>query len=155
MSRKWDKRFMDLARVVSTWSKDPDHKIGAVLTDSSNRVLSLGYNGPPKNIIDSGLPEERKRLRTIHAELNAILNCSIPHTATSLYIYPYAPCAQCAAAILQTNIARVLYAKELKLSNWKASQDEAIKMLNEGGIDLIEFSQFPQSLIGVFWDDKY
>ena len=28
---KWDRRFMEMAQMVSTWSKDPSSKIGAVV----------------------------------------------------------------------------------------------------------------------------
>ena len=41
---KWHKRFFDLAYLVASWSKDPSSKIGAVIVDSRNRVISTGYN---------------------------------------------------------------------------------------------------------------
>ena len=53
--KSWDTRFIDLAKLVSTWSKDPSTKVGAVITDDNNRVISLGYNGFPKNIQDISL----------------------------------------------------------------------------------------------------
>lgn len=32
MHSKWDKRFWELAKFVAEWSKDPNAKIGAVIT---------------------------------------------------------------------------------------------------------------------------
>ena len=48
----WDLRFLDLAKLVSTWSQDPSTKVGAVIADSDNRIVSIGYNGFPKGIKD-------------------------------------------------------------------------------------------------------
>jgi dCMP deaminase len=47
MSPKWIVRFLDLARTVSQWSKDPSTKVGAVIADNQQRVVSLGFNGFP------------------------------------------------------------------------------------------------------------
>ncbi len=71
----WDARFLELARLVSTWSKDPSTQVGAVIT-RGKFVVSLGFNGHPKGVTDSpGRLENREvKYRTIiHAEINAIL----------------------------------------------------------------------------------
>jgi dCMP deaminase len=41
---KWDLRYLNLAKEVSTWSKDPSSKIGAVAVGSKGQVLAQGYN---------------------------------------------------------------------------------------------------------------
>ena len=45
---KWDRDFLELA---STWanlkSKDPKVKVGAIIVDEHNRIISTGYNGFP------------------------------------------------------------------------------------------------------------
>lgn len=43
-TRKWDFRFMQVARVVSTWSSCSSRSVGAVLV-RNRRILSSGYNG--------------------------------------------------------------------------------------------------------------
>src|SRR6056300_1257995 len=74
---KWDKRFMDMAQMISTWSKDPSSKIGAVAVNDEKRILATGYNGFPRGIADT---EERlnnrdeKYPRIIHAEMNVLMN---------------------------------------------------------------------------------
>ena len=50
---KWDARFMALSKLVSTWSKDPSTGVGVVLTDSRNRILSVAFNGLPRQVVDS------------------------------------------------------------------------------------------------------
>src|SRR6056300_417538 len=74
---KWDQRFMQMAQMVSTWSKDPSSKIGAVAVNDEKRILATGYNGFPRGIADT---EERlnnrdeKYPRIIHAEMNVLMN---------------------------------------------------------------------------------
>ncbi len=48
INTKWDKRFLKLAREISTWSKDPSSKIGAVIVNDERRILATGYNGFPR-----------------------------------------------------------------------------------------------------------
>ena len=45
---KWDKRFMEMADLVSTWSScyQPNRQIGAVIV-KDNRIITTGYNGAP------------------------------------------------------------------------------------------------------------
>ena len=50
---KWDQRYINLAKEVSTWSKDPSKQIGAVVIGSKGQVLSQGYNGFPRGVSDN------------------------------------------------------------------------------------------------------
>ena len=80
LSNKWDIRYMQLAEQISTWSKDPTSKIGAVAVGDKGQVLAQGYNGFPRSIKD----DERYNNRTIkykyivHSEMNAIFNAAVP-----------------------------------------------------------------------------
>jgi len=110
--KKWDKRYLDLAQLVSTWSKDVSTKVGSVIVSPGNRVISLGYNGLPAYVPDD--PEilhnrERKLAHTIHSEMNSILSAQgTDLTGSTLYVYPFAPCSNCASAIIQVGIMRVV-----------------------------------------------
>ena len=53
MSDKWDIRFLELAKHISAWSKDPSTKVGCVAIGNHGQVLSQGYNGFPRGILDS------------------------------------------------------------------------------------------------------
>lgn len=50
---KWDSRFMDLARLVAGWSKDPSTQVGAVIVDPDKRIVSTGFNGFPRCVNDA------------------------------------------------------------------------------------------------------
>lgn len=45
---KWDKRFMDMAELVSTWTScaRQGRAIGAIIV-KDKRILTTGYNGAP------------------------------------------------------------------------------------------------------------
>ncbi len=37
LSEKWDRRFIELAQHIATWSKDPSSRVGAVIVDEHRR----------------------------------------------------------------------------------------------------------------------
>ena len=43
----------NLAKHIGSWSKDPSTKVGAVIVDDKNRIVSVGYNGFPRGVEDS------------------------------------------------------------------------------------------------------
>lgn len=137
MSEKWDMRFIDLAKHISQWSRDPSTKVGAVVA-MGNRVISLGYNGFPRTLSDDEdiyLDRERKYKRVVHAELNAILFARNNIAGSTLYNWPFMPCCACAGAIIQTGICRVV-APTHDSSRWMEDWGEAIRMFEESHVKL-------------------
>jgi dCMP deaminase len=124
----WDKRFLRLALEVSTWSKDPNTKVGAVLVQDRNRVVSFGYNGFPRGIPDQpSLLNDRayKNLVTVHAEVNALISAAgrlEPYGRLALYS-TLPPCAQCMGALLQSGVKEFvsLYPEAEQWERWKES----------------------------------
>lgn len=103
----WDQRFMDMAAVAASWSKDPSTKCGAVIVDPLKRVVSLGFNGFPRTIYDDPKMLEDRDVKykvTIHAEINAILFAKRDVTDCTIYVHESLPCGQCAALIAQAGI---------------------------------------------------
>ena len=71
----WDDFFFDMCQVVSAKSKDPSTKVGAVIVNSGNSIISTGFNGFPIGIddhVESRYERPEKYLWTCHAEENAI-----------------------------------------------------------------------------------
>lgn len=141
MTTNWSSRFMDMAHLVSKWSKDPSTQVGAVITDDKHRIISVGFNGEPRGVLEP-LTRERKLLRTIHAEQNAMAFAGRDLTGCRIYI-THPPCAQCAAMIVQRGLAIVCYdVRDLNngyLERWKDSLDEANRMLHESNVAIIPF----------------
>jgi dCMP deaminase len=135
---KWDQRMSDLANLVSTWSKDPSTGVGAVIVDDKHRVVSLGYNGFPRCVVDSDemlFDRDEKLRRTIHAEENALLFASRPVEGCTMYV-THPPCARCAAKIVQAGIARVVaqMPDELFSGRWEEDMRSASAMFAEAGV---------------------
>ncbi len=145
MSEKWDARFVEVARVISTWAScyQPERKIGAVIV-KNKRIMTTGYNGAPAGIrtcvergeclrrklgIPSGTRQEM--CYATHAEQNAIIQAArlgISIEGATLYC-THQPCAVCAKMIVNAGIVRVVYEH--------GYPDEfAVELLREGGVQL-------------------
>lgn len=137
----WDRRFLGLARHVAAWSKDPSTKTGAVIVDSQNRVVSLGYNGLPRGVADTDArlrDRATKYKMIVHCERNAILFARQPLTGCTLYTWPFQSCAPCAAMVIQSGITRCVApaASPDLLSRWADDCDIAQQMFAEAGVVL-------------------
>jgi dCMP deaminase len=134
----WDKRYLDLAKHISTWSKDPSTKVGAVIT-KNNKEIALGFNGIPSGLDDGKYLGSRdiKIACVLHAEINAIFSTSQDLEGATMYTSS-APCSNCAAAIVQKKFARVVMPPvdfELaKRWNYHLSK----QMFDEVGIEVVE-----------------
>lgn len=133
----WNARFMALAHHVALWSKDESTKVGAVIVNDKRRIISLGYNGPPRGVSDTHASRETKLHRTLHAEENAILFADRDPEGCTLYVTHH-PCAHCAAMIIQAGIGTVFIPpiEAEFLHRWYSGINEAKSMLHAAGVDL-------------------
>jgi dCMP deaminase len=142
---KWDKKFIKLSNHIADWSKDTNKKVGAVIVDTDNIVLSMGYNGIPRDCddsIDARYERPMKYLFTEHAERNAIYHAArhgVSLKNCKIYVTLF-PCADCARAIIQSGISKII-APEPNLEHeiWGVHFQAAIGMFNEAKIDIITF----------------
>ena len=110
----WDEYFMGVAILASKRSKDPNTQVGACIVDENNVILSTGYNGFPYGCSDDDFPWDRtgddtKYSYVVHAELNAILNARGKNLKGSKIYVDLFPCNECAKAIIQAGIKRIVY----------------------------------------------
>jgi len=125
-----------MAKLVSTWSKDPSTKVGAVIVDSDNTVISVGFNGLPRRIQDTDQRLNNRDIKLkmiIHAEINAIITAKRPLNGTTIYTYPFMSCSQCAGLIIQSGICRHISYKTDN-ERWKDSFDLALEMFDEARV---------------------
>ena len=150
MFDKWDKRFMEMARLVSTWAScyKRDRKIGAVIV-LDKRVMTTGYNGAPAGV--STCVERGECLReklgiasgtrhevcyAVHAEQNAIIQAAklgIRIDGATLYC-THQPCILCAKMIVNSGIRRVVYEQGYP-------DDFSREILAEGGVSVERWSE--------------
>lgn len=129
MINKWDKRMMRVAQEISTWSKDDERKVGCVITTNRYRIISTGFNGYPLNIDDTNL--SHKLLKTVHAEINALISIPFDKQNLRMYIYGGHPCSQCAATIVQHGITDLFCPAVDVESSWTESMSVAIDIFDQ------------------------
>lgn len=129
---KWTSRFLELAELVSSWSKDPARKVGAVIVDKNNVVVSLGYNGFPRGVEDIYISQQDKLSKTVHAEMNAILWARSDLRGCTMYVHPYMPCSTCAGLIIQAGIKSVHCKTGIIKDKWH--MQETLDMFQEAGV---------------------
>ena len=146
-SEKWHKRFMEVAELVATWSKDPSTKTGAIVVGPDREIRATGYNGLVRGV-DDNIPERMERPTKYdffeHAERNAIYNACL--TGTSLkgcVMYAtHAPCTDCARAIIQSGIKMVV-THEVKIdentpkNTWRDKLVYSEQMFKEAGVEYL------------------
>ena len=147
---KWDKRFMEAARLVSTWSScyQENRQVGAVIA-KNKRILTTGYNGASSGIknckergeclrrklgIASGTQHER--CYATHAEQNAIIQAArlgVSIEGATLYC-THQPCVICAKMIINSGISRVVYAQGYP-------DKFAMELFSEAGVECTLFEE--------------
>jgi dCMP deaminase len=142
---KWDLRFLRIAEEVRLWSKDPGTKVGCVLVNE-RRILSTGYNGFPATISDDlerYIDRDFKLSITVHAEANAILNAAKNGTkveGSTLYV-TFPPCSQCASAVIQAGVAKVVCPDAASApERWRSNFIAANNLFYEAGVQVLYYS---------------
>ncbi len=141
-STKWDNRFLVLAKLIGSWSKDPSTKVGAVIVDEDNKIVSLGYNGFPKKISDNDRLNHRETKYNIvvHAEMNALAFANKSVEGCTLYTYPFEPCPRCACSIIQYGIKRVVSVVNTD-ERWEDQFKLSRELFKEAGVQQKIYSQ--------------
>lgn len=143
MCNKWDQRYLAQAKEISSWSKDPSSKVGAIAVGKHGQILSQGYNGFPRGIKDLNeryADRETKYKYVVHAEMNCIYNACLNGVSlenSCLYIYGRSLCPECTKGVIQVGVAKVImqHAPYPKEDKWEKHFHLTEEMLNEVGID--------------------
>jgi dCMP deaminase len=145
VSERWDIKYLNLAKHVSTWSHDPSTKVGAVVVNWDYQQEFIGYNGFPKGVLDTlkrYSDRETKYKMVVHAEVNAILKAGHLAKGSTLYVYPAFAlppvCNECAKVAIQAGIKEVVgYNPDLndeRVKRWFQSIEISRTMFEEAGI---------------------
>lgn len=146
---KWDKRFMEMAELVSTWSScyRTGRQVGAVIV-KNKRILTTGYNGAPsgvKSCVEKGVcmrdemgvasGTRAELCYAVHAEQNAICQAAklgISVEGATIYV-THQPCVICAKMIVNSGITRIMYKHPYP-------DEFSLKIFEEAGIELIHYT---------------
>ena len=142
--QKWHNRFMDMAKLIADWSKDPSSKIGAVAVNDERRILATGYNGFPKGIEDT--PERlndrpTKHSLVVHAEMNALMNAlysGVSLKGATMYVYGLPICPDCAKCVIQAGVKHVVIPTDkTDKGAWQSVWEEkSLPMFKESGVQV-------------------
>ena len=140
MASKWDLRFIELARHISEWSKDPSTKVGCVIVGEDREIRSTGFNGFPRGIDDTSerLEDRNQKYPMIcHAEENAIMHAArigVSLKGTMAYV-TWPPCSRCTRSLIQAGVSEVVYPSNVQIPDrWQSDFDIASEMMSEAGI---------------------
>ena len=137
---KWDRRFIELARHIAQWSKDPSTKVGCVVVGPDREIRSTGFNGFPRGIEDTAERLDNRALKyplICHAEENAIMHAArigVALKGCSAYV-TWPPCTRCARSLVQAGVHEVVFPAALDIPDrWREDFDMSMTMLHEAGV---------------------
>lgn len=142
----WVEFFFDTCKTIAKKSKDTSTKIGCVITDNNNAILSTGFNGFPSKVKDDPVENidrytrPNKYIWTSHAEENAIAFAArngVRLKGATLYVAGMKPCTRCTRLIIQSGISEVnvlLDCDEKTLKRWEEDNRISDIMFKESGI---------------------
>ena len=149
----WDEYFMAQSHLLSLRSTCSRLSVGATIV-KDKRIVSGGYNGSIKgdeHCIDVGCKVvEGHCVRTIHAEMNALLQCAKQGVSTegaTIYVTHF-PCLNCTKSIIQAGIKEICYANDYR------NNEYARELLEKSGIIVRKVDYDVNSVVERLLDNK-
>lgn len=139
-----DETYFALAEAWSRRATCPRASVGCVIVDNNGHVLTSGYNGSPRGLPHCSevgcLMSGNNCVRTVHAELNAIIQAA--RTGVSLvggHLYvTHRPCVRCTQAIIQAGIVSVKY--KTSYGGDHAIADDVALMFQQSGVEVERYT---------------
>jgi dCMP deaminase len=130
--------YMDIAFQCAKMSYASRRKVGAVIANEQQRIVSYGWNGMPEGY-DNACEDENNvsKEEVLHAELNAFMKLASSHDSCrggTLFI-TMAPCSGCAKMIIQSKLKEVFYYEEYRCM-------DGVRMLREAGIKISQIQNY-------------
>ena len=136
---------MGLAKYYAQASKDPSSKIGAVLVNTHNQVVGLGYNGFPRGVEDSEKRYNNRDVKlklVVHAEVNAVVSAGKEARGGTLYVWPSFAlppiCNECCKVAITAGVVEIVGFESDdnsdRAARWKDSIAISKMMCDEAGV---------------------
>lgn len=147
-----DKEFLKLAYLEAMKSTDTSTQNGAVIVRNGVAVAS-GANVFPTGVAElpQRLVRPTKYQYVVHAETNAIYDAAKKGEATldTVMYSPWAACGECAKAIIQAGILKVVVHEQAiaqSHNQWPDAIKLALEMFSEAGVEYV--------LLNAHFDDE-
>ena len=140
MRISWDAYFMKIAEDVALRSTCDRAWVGAVMV-RERHIISTGYNGSP-----AGLPHcddvghlmvDGHCVRTVHAEVNAIIQAAVFGQATreaECYVTHF-PCLNCSKMLINARISRLVYKNDYRVD------PIALAFFQQAGVEVVALAE--------------
>lgn len=133
-------KFMKVAEAVASFSKDPSTQVGAVAIDNDYNVLSVGYNGLPRGVVDlpSRLERPLKYSLIVHAEANLVTAAArkgVGLMGATVLVTSLFPCSNCAGLLIQAGIKRIITTRTDN-ERWVENASLSEMMFNEARVEV-------------------
>lgn len=158
----WDSYFMSLASLAAHRCNCMKRAVGCVLVDSKHHVISTGYNGTPRHLLncgEGGCPRcnsgessgvSLSTCLCLHAEENALLEAGRERIRDGSILYcNTCPCLTCSIKIVQVGISEVVYSQGYSMDT------ETAQVFRNAGIKLRQFSPPANGLVHLEKMDLY
>lgn len=129
----WDDYFMAQSELLSLRSTCERLSVGATIVRDT-RIIAGGYNGSiqgDEHCIDEGCKVvDGHCVRTVHAEVNALLQCAKFGASTegaTVYVTHF-PCLNCTKSLIQAGIKEICYAVDYRNNPY------ALELLEKSGV---------------------
>ena len=129
----WNQYFMAQSHLLALRSTCTRLTVGATIV-RDKRMIAGGYNGTiagGEHCSEKGCYViDGHCVRTIHAEMNAILQCAkfgVQTEGAEIYVTHF-PCLNCTKAIIQAGIQCIYYAQDYK------NHPYALELLEQAGV---------------------
>lgn len=130
----WNEVWMSMAETIAKRSHHPTFKVGAIIiTEDNTQVLSVGYNGNAAGLPNNMDSDEPGCSGLIHAEINALLKLDYNNPKNKIMYLTLSPCSNCAKAIINSGIKKVVYKEAYRDST-------GIDILKTAGIKTIQLN---------------
>ena len=150
----WDQYFMGQSVLLSLRSTCTRLTVGATIV-RDKRIIAGGYNGSVSggtHCIDEGCyVVDNHCVRTIHAEMNAILQCAkfgVPTEGAEIYVTHF-PCLQCTKMILQAGIKKIYYLKDYR------NDEYALNLIEQVGATVEKVTLVPKYFAELQWREEF
>ena len=146
---QWKEYFMAQSQLLALRSTCTRLSVGATIV-KNNRIIAGGYNGSVSgevHCIDAGCYVEGGHcIRTIHADMNALLQCAkmgVTTEGADIYVTHF-PCIHCTKSLIQAGIKKIYYAEDYK------NHPYAIELLDKNHVDTEKIDFNPQHVVHYF-----